>query len=182
MTTDRRKFLALLAAVAAVPAVGQSTPRRSIALLFDSLISPFWVAAIENFRRQIAARGWSVLEAVSNMDDNRQYTQVKSVIERGVDGIIIVHTDDKAVIPSIRAANAAGVPMVHFNRAPAPNDAYSVAVVADNRKLMDQTVSALIDLAPRRTKPYQAAILLGDLGDANGANRRDGFNDAIARH
>ena len=182
MTTDRRDFLALLAAVAAAPAYAQSTPRRSIALLFDSLISPFWVATIENFRRQIAARGWVALEAVSNMDDNRQYTQVKSMIERGVDGIVIVHTDDKAVIPAIRAANAAGVPMIHFNRAPAASDAYSVAVVADNRKLMDETVTALIGIARREPKRYQAAILLGDLGDANGVNRRDGFNDAIARH
>jgi ribose/xylose/arabinose/galactoside ABC-type transport system permease subunit/ABC-type sugar transport system substrate-binding protein len=180
--TDRRKFLALLAAVAAAPAVAKSTRQRSIALLFDSLISPFWVAAIENFRRQIAARDWSVLEAVSNMDDNRQYTQVKSMIERGVDGIVIVHTDDKAVIPAIRAANSAGVPMVHFNRAPAANDAYSVAVVADNRQLMERTVTALIDIASRSPKRYQAAILLGDLGDANGVNRRDGFNDSITRH
>ena len=162
--------------------MGNGTPRRRIALLFDSLISPFWVAAIERFRRQIAERGWTVLEAVSNMDDNRQYAQVKSMIQLGVDGIVIVHTDDKAVIPAIRAANAARVPMVHFNRAPAPNDAYSVAVVADNRELMDRTVEALVNLAPPQSQRYRAAILLGDLGDANGANRRDGFNDAIARH
>lgn len=182
MATDRRKVLKLLAAMAATPAVAGSMPRRTIALLFDSLISPFWVAAIENFRRQIAARGWSVLEAVSNMDDNRQYTQVKSMIERGVDGIVIVHTDDKAVVPAIRAANAASVPMIHFNRAPAPSDAYSVAVVADNRKLMDDTVTALVGIAGRQSKQCRAAILLGDLSDANGIDRRDGFNDAMARH
>jgi ribose/xylose/arabinose/galactoside ABC-type transport system permease subunit/ABC-type sugar transport system substrate-binding protein len=174
--------LHLLGAVALAPAAANSTPRRSIALLFDSLISPFWVAAIESFRQQITERGWTILEAVSNQDDNRQYTQVKSMIQRGVDGIVIVHTDDKAVIPAIRAANAAGIPMVHFNRAPAANDAYSVAVVADNRKLMGNTVAALIELARREPKRYRAAILLGDLGDANGVNRRDGFNDAIAQH
>src|SRR5262245_27133782 len=99
--------------------MSQAQPKRTIALLFDSLISPFWVAAIERMRRHISDRGWSVLEAVSNMDDNRQYQQVQSMIQRGVDGIIMVHTDDKAVIPAIRAANAANVPMVHFNRPPA---------------------------------------------------------------
>src|SRR5438034_8243089 len=104
------------------------------------------------------------------------------MIQRGVDGIVIVHTDDKAVIPAIRAANAAGVPMIHFNRPPAPNDAYSVAVVADNRKLMADTVTALMAIARRLGGRYKAAILLGDLGDANAVNRRDGFQDAIARH
>jgi ribose/xylose/arabinose/galactoside ABC-type transport system permease subunit/ABC-type sugar transport system substrate-binding protein len=159
-----------------------SAPHRTIALLFDNLVSPFWVAAIERFRARIGAHGWSMLEAVSNLDDNRQYQQVQSMIQRGVDGIVMVHTDDKAVIPAIRAANVAGIPMVHFNRPPAPNDAYSVAVVADNRKLMDDTVTAVINVARRQGGRYKAAILLGDLGDANGVHRRDGFEDAVARH
>lgn len=179
---DRRSCLGLLAASAVVPAIAQPTGKRTVALLFDSLISPFWVAALERMRRRIEDRGWSVLEAVSNMDDNRQYQQVQSMIQRGVDGIVIVHTDDKAVIPAIRAANAAGVPIVHFNRPPAPSEAYSVAVVADNRKLMADTVTELIKIARRQGGTYRAAIMIGDLGDANGVHRRDGFNDAVARH
>jgi ribose/xylose/arabinose/galactoside ABC-type transport system permease subunit/ABC-type sugar transport system substrate-binding protein len=173
LAIDRRSCLGLRAL---------SARKRTIALLFDSLISPFWVAAVERFRARIGARGWSILEAVSNLDDNRQYQQVQSMLQRGVDGIVIVHTDDKAVIPAIRAANAAGVPMVHFNRPPAPSDAYSVAVVADNRKLMEDTVTALMTIARRQGGRYQAAVLLGDLGDANAVHRRDGFQDALARH
>src|SRR5438552_12521764 len=172
----------------AMPALaGVPDPRRrTIALLFDSLISSFWLAAIDRLRAEARARGWSVLESVSNMDDNRQYQQLQSMLQRGVDGIVMVHTDDKAVIPAIRAANAAGVPLVHFNRPPAPNDGFSVAVVADNRKLMDQTVTALMELARKAgasaRAPRKAALLVGDLGDANGVHRRDGFQDAIARH
>lgn len=179
---DRRSCIGLLAATAVAPALAQTGRKRTVALLFDSLISPFWVAAIERMRQRIEARGWSALEAVSNMDDNRQYQQVQSMIQRGVDGIIIVHTDDKAVIPAVRAANAAGVPIVHFNRPPAPSDAYSVAVVADNRKLMEDTVTALMKIARQRGGKYKAALLVGDLGDANAVHRRDGFQDAVARH
>lgn len=179
---DRRSCIGLLAATAVAPALAQTERKRTLALLFDSLISPFWVAAIERMRRQIEARGWSALEAVSNMDDNRQYQQVQSMIQRGVDGIIIVHTDDKAVIPAVRAANAAGVPIVHFNRPPAPSDAYSVAVVADNRKLMENTVNDLMKIARQRGGKYQAALLVGDLGGSNAVDRRDGFQDAIAKH
>ena len=182
MSINRRDCMGLLTATAVSPVWATPLRARTIALLFDSLVSPFWVAAIERFRQWIRARGWSTLEAISNLDDDRQYQQVQSMIQRGVDGIVIVHTDDKAVIPAIRAANAAGVPMVHFNRPPAPNDAYSVAVVADNRKLMDDTVTALLDIARRRGGRYQAAFLLGDLGDQNAVHRRDGFQDAIARH
>jgi ribose/xylose/arabinose/galactoside ABC-type transport system permease subunit/ABC-type sugar transport system substrate-binding protein len=171
-----------LAATAVAPALAQTERKRTVALLFDSLISPFWVAAIERMRQRIEARGWSALEAVSNMDDNRQYQQVQSMIQRGVDGIIIVHTDDKAVIPAVRAANAAGVPIVHFNRPPAPSDAYSVAVVADNQKLMADTVTELMKIARQRGGKYKAALLVGDLGDANAVQRRDGFQEGIAGH
>src|SRR5260370_19166561 len=161
MLIDRRTSISLLAAIAIAPTIAQLGPRaRTIALLFDSLISPFWVSAIERFRRQIQIRGWSTLEAVSNMDDNRQFQQVQSMIQRRVDGIIMVHTDDKAVIPAIRAANAAAIPIIHFNRPPAPNDAYSVAVVADNRKLMDETVTSLMEIARRQGGHYKAAILI----------------------
>lgn len=182
MNIDRRECIGLIAAAAIAPAAKAATASRTIALLFDSLISPFWVAAIERFRHSIQASGWSVLEAVSNMDDNRQYQQVQSMIQRKVDGIVIVHTDDKAVIPAIHAANAAGIPMVHFNRPPAPSDAYSVAVVVDNRKLMDETVTALIEVAEKQGGHYKAAVLLGDLSDANGVHRRDGILDAVGRH
>ena len=182
MTINRRQCFGFLAAAAAAPVWGESRPPRTIALLFDSLVSPFWLAAIERMRQDARARGWSTLEAVSNMDDSRQFQQVESMIERRVDSIVIVHTDDKAVVPAIRAANAAGIPMVHFNRAPVSSDAYSVAVVADNRKLMDETVTGLIDLARRAGGKYRAAILMGDLGDANGVHRRDGFQDAVSRH
>src|SRR5438876_12439022 len=94
---DRRQCIGLLTAAAATPAIAQAPRSRKVALLFDSLVSPFWVSAIEILRQAARDRGWSVLEAVSNMDDNRQYDQVRSMIQRGVDAIVIVHTDEKAV-------------------------------------------------------------------------------------
>ena len=182
MSINRRNCLSLMAAAAARPAWSQLSEQRSIAVLFESLISPFFVAAIERFRAQIKSRGWTILEALSNSNDERQFQQVESMIKRKVNGIILVHTDDKAVVPAIRAANAAHIPMVHFNRRPAPSDAYSVAVVADNRKLMDDTVSALIGMAQQKGGKYQAALLVGNMNDANAVQRRDGFEAAVARH
>jgi ribose/xylose/arabinose/galactoside ABC-type transport system permease subunit/ABC-type sugar transport system substrate-binding protein len=180
---DRRSFIGYFAAsTVAAAAHSQNREPRTVALLFDSLVSPFWVASLDRMRHEAARRRWSVLEAISNLDDNKQYQQVQSMLQRRVDGIVIVHTDNKAVIPAIRAANSSNVPMVHFNRAPAPTDAYSVAVVADNRKLMRDTSAALVDLARRRGGRYQAAVLIGDLGDANAVSRRDGFQETLDRN
>lgn len=49
------------------------------------------------------------------------------------------------------------------------------AAMADNRKLMCETVLALIAKTLRKSGRYRAAILLGDLGDANLVRHRDGF-------
>lgn len=179
MKLDRRTFCGALSATLATGALAQTRQPRTIALLFDSLISPFWVTALDLMRQEAARRGWAVLEAVSNLDDHKQYQQVQSMIQRHVDGIVMIHTDDKAVVPSIRAANAAKVPLVHFNRPPAENDAYSVAVVADNRKIMRDTVEALVAQARQLGGKYKAALLVGDVADANAVNRRAGFHDGI---
>ena len=94
--------------------------------------------------------GWTILENISNFDDNKQFEQVKAMIGRKVDGILIIQTDSKAVIPAIRAANAANIPMVHFNRPPAESDAYSVAIQADNRKIMAEHRRSSLSPRPRR--------------------------------
>ncbi|KKC31265.1 hypothetical protein WH91_20435, partial [Devosia psychrophila] len=152
---------------------------EAVAILFDSLQSPFWVTSFEVLKEKAVAAGWTPLEAISNLDDNKQFEQVQSMIQRKVVGIIIVQTDSNAVIPAIREANAAGIPMVHFNRPPAASDATSVAVQADNRAIMKSTVEALLDIAKAKGGKYQAAILIGDLGDQNAIQRRDGFFDVV---
>ena len=185
MRVTRREFTVgmLLAATAAgMPAFVKAEGGKTVALLFDSLVSPFWVSGIEIMRTKANEKGWQTLENISNFDDNKQFEQVKAMIGRKVDGILIIQTDSKAVIPAIRAANAANIPMVHFNRPPAESDAYSVAIQADNRKIMQNTVQFLVDEAKRLGGKYKACILIGDLGDVNAIQRRDGFFDIVDKN
>lgn len=185
LNPTRRAFTvgALLAAgTAGLPIMVKAQQGKTVALLFDSLVSPFWVSGIEIMREEAKKRGWQTLEAISDFDDNRQFEQVRAMIERKVDGILIIQTDANAVIPAIRAANEAGIPMVHFNRPPAESDAYSVAVQADNRAIMAETVQFLADQAKAQGGTYKACILIGDLGDVNAIQRRDGFFDIVDQH
>ena len=158
MRMDRRTFTigSLLAAgTMGLPVFAKAQQGKTIALLFDTLVSPFWVAGLDIMREKAKDNGWTVLENISNFDDNKQFEQVKAMIARKVDGILIIQTDSKAVIPAIRAANAANIPMVHFNRPPAPSDAYSVAIQADNRKIMQDTVKFLVDEAKQARRQVQ---------------------------
>jgi ABC-type sugar transport system substrate-binding protein len=186
MRMKRREFTvgALLAAgTMGLPVMVKAQQGKTVALLFDSLVSPFWVSGLDIMREKAKAGGWTVLEQISNFDDNKQFEQAKAMIARKVDGILIIQTDSKAVIPAIRAANEAGIPMVHFNRPPAESDAYSVAIQADNRKIAADTVQFMVDEAKRLGGgPYKGCIMIGDLGDVNAIQRRDGFFDVVDKN
>jgi ABC-type sugar transport system substrate-binding protein len=184
MSISRRELTvgALFAAAAASrPLVVHAAEGKTIAVLFDGLYSEFWVAGIKIIKDEMTKRGFTVLEAISDQDDNKQFEQVRAMIARKVDGIIIVQTDSKAVIPAIRAANKANIPMVHFNRPPAQTDAYSVAVVADNQTISRDAVLYSCNVAKQQGQKLKAAILIGSLGDPNAVQRRDGFQEAVAQ-
>ena len=185
MQLTRRSFTLgslMAAAGTGAPLFARAEGGKTIAIMFDSLQSLFWVTGFDVLKDKARAAGWEPLESISNLDDNKQFEQVQSMIQRKVDGIIIVQTDSKAVIPAIRAANKAKIPMVHFNRPPAESTAVSVAIQADNRKIMRDTVTALVEQAKKQGGKYKACILIGDLGDQNALQRRDGFFDVVDQH
>jgi inositol transport system substrate-binding protein len=151
----------------------------TIGVSFETLQTEFWVAALKAFESELAKRNIQMLQAVADGDANRQIEQVRNFIARKVDGIIMVPKDAKACIPVIKAANAAHIPIVLFNRPPAPSDARSAAVVADNFTLTRETMAFLISQARKSRARTKAMILIGDLGDINAVGRRDGFEAAV---
>lgn len=154
----------------------------TIGVAFETLQTEYWVAGFDAIRTDLEKRGYTMLQAISNGDPNRQLDQVKNFITRKVDGIILVPKDAKSCLPIIKAANDANIPIVLFNRPADKSDTHSVAVVADNFTLTRETVSYLIDQAKKTGNKLQAAILIGDLGDINAVKRRDGFDAAIQGH
>lgn len=152
---------------------------RTIGVSFETLQTEFWVAALRAFETELAKRNIQMLQAVADGDANRQIEQVRNFITRKVDGIIMVPKDARACIPVIRAANAAGIPIVLFNRPAAESDARSIAVVADNLTLARETVAFLIAEARKAGGKHKALHLIGDLGDINAIGRRDGFEAAV---
>ena len=152
----------------------------TVGVAFETLQTEFWVAAIDAIRTELADQKMGMLEAIADGDANKQLEQVRGFIARGTDGMIVVPKDGKSIIPMIRAANEAGVPIVLFNRPPDPSDGRSVAVVADNLGIARATAEHLCEVARESGARQKAAILIGDLGDQNSIQRRDGFDQAMA--
>lgn len=176
--------IAAAALVACRPAAGPDARpagrSMTIGVAFETLQTEFWVAALDTLRRQAARRGIVLLEAVADGDPNRQFEQVRTFIARDVDGIIIVPKDGKTVVPMIRAANVAKIPVVLFNRPADRTDAPHTTVAPDNAVIARQTVAYLAQQVGQSGRRVKAAILLGDLSDVNAIGRRDGFEAAVS--
>jgi inositol transport system substrate-binding protein len=151
----------------------------TIGVSFDTLQTEYWVASMDALRAELAKQNATPLEAVANGDANLQLEQVQNFIARRVDGIVVAPKDAQTVLPMIRAANRANIPIVLYNRPPAENKGKSVTVVADNFAITRATVTYMCEQAKKSGKKYKAMILIGDLGDINAVGRRDGFRDAV---
>jgi ABC-type sugar transport system substrate-binding protein len=151
----------------------------TIGVSFETLQTEAWVAGFEKIKSECSRQNIKMLEAIADGDANRQFEQVRNFINRKVDGIIIVPKDAKSIIPMIKAANAANIPIVLYNRSSDATDAKHTVVTADNVTLTRQTVEYLIEQARKTGRKHKAMILIGDLGDANAIGRRDGFEQAV---
>lgn len=161
------------------PATADGQKPLTIGVSFETLQTEYWVAGFDAIKAELAKRNITMLDAIADGDANRQLEQVNNFIARKVDGLIVVPKDAKTIIPMIKAANAAHIPIVLYNRPADQTDAKSVAVVADNFALTKATVEYMCEQAKKSGRKYKAAVLLGDLGDINAVGRRDGFEAAV---
>ena len=151
----------------------------TIGVAFETLQTEYWVASFEAIKEELKKRNITMLAAIADGDANRQLEQVNSFIARKVDGIIVVPKDAKTALPMIKAASAAGIPIVLYNRPADTSNAKAAAVVADNYAITKNTVTYMAEQARATGRKHKAMVLIGDLGDINAVERRRGFQDAV---
>jgi ABC-type sugar transport system substrate-binding protein len=176
--------LALLLSLAGCSRSGgpEAPPTMTIGVAFEILQTEYWVASFEAMKSELRKRDIAMLDAIADGDANRQLEQVQNFIAQKVAGIIVVPKDAKTVIPMIKAANEAGIPIVLYNRPADKTDAVSTAVIADNFSIARDTVDYMAQQARKSGKKHKALVLIGDLGDINAVGRRDGFDDAVKNY
>ena len=161
-------------ALAGAKVIGYSnTGRFSLALI-----------AGEDYLRKFAEqKGWIFITAEAEQDTAKQAQDIDNLIARGVDLVMCNPTDSKAIISSIKASQAAGIPFVLYLRAEDPKgdakaDAYS------GQDTVAQAYDAAIALskivAKNGVKAADVKVMhvIGDLRDQNAILRKQGFEQA----
>jgi ribose transport system permease protein len=122
---QRYRKIAIAAAVAVVAvlaAIGfrstSTTPEEdatlTIAFVPKALNSPFWADMERAAKREAAAHGVHLisLAAERETDVERQYQIIENVIQQKVDAILLSPAGSTELVPAIRKANDAGIPVL----------------------------------------------------------------------
>lgn len=180
----RRPIIALLAALGLTGAA--QAQDMTVGFAWNSKTQPLEQAwedyMLAEAERQGAEAGVEIdfVFNVADADPSRQQSNVEDLLTRGVDVIAARAEDAGAIGASIRAARAAGVPFVTFDRAAESVDP-TAHVGGDSYDQALTTAEAFADLMAEEGVEGRCIELQGALTDINAVNRSSGWNEVDQR-
>jgi DNA-binding LacI/PurR family transcriptional regulator len=150
-----------------------SRQTKTVGLVMGDVASPFFPDVARGAEDVLAAAGYSLILSSSRRDPERERRNVKHLLERSTDGLILgapqCPPEDLAAL-----ALRADVPMVFLNRN--VSGPHVAAVWIDWPAATDQVVTYLAGLGHRRI-----ALVVPSRSDARVGNREDWYRPALAR-
>ena len=147
----------------------------TLGVSFPSLMSATWQATEENLKAYQSKLGFKVVQTVADNDVNKQLSQIEDMIAKKVDAIIVDPIDSKAIMSSVAAANAAGIPIILFDRPPSDMKGVASFVGSDNNAFGQEAARQLKAYAEKNKVELKVLVLIGALTDENAKNRNEGF-------
>ncbi|HEY0792864.1 MAG TPA: sugar ABC transporter substrate-binding protein [Chthoniobacterales bacterium] len=87
-----------------------------VGLTVPTLVNPFFVGMAHGVQDRCTALGYELIAPNANNDMSTQINQMEDLITKRVDVIIICPINAKAVVPSVKKANAAKIPVIALDR------------------------------------------------------------------
>ncbi len=205
MTLHRRTFLGLSAAAAAAATSGfkigptaaqDATPAASpvadpmtaygpvqgneaykLAFMQVFPSNAFWQLLKEGVEARAAENGVTV-DVIALPDDSGvadQVSQMEDAVTKGYDGIIMGTIDAAGIVQGVEAANAAGIPVIAVDTAPAGGDLVSL-IQTDNVAAATQQGEYIAQMIGGAGKVLN---LQGDMANQTAQARNDGLHAAL---
>ncbi|MBV9812829.1 MAG: substrate-binding domain-containing protein, partial [Acetobacteraceae bacterium] len=108
------------AAAWAIPRVrAQGTPRKAGFAQSESN-NPWRIAETKSMQEEAQKRGWQLVYTDAASSAAKQVSDVNSMIAQGVDIIFLVPREERPLIPAVRAAKQANIPVILIDRSVDP--------------------------------------------------------------
>ena len=182
-----RRFAALFAVLAVVMAACSSSasPAPSagggggatgcvVGVSWNNFQQPRWAAHDKpNMQKTVEAGGGSYIDADANLVNEQQLTDVDTLISKGAKVLIILAQDNKAILPALKKANDAGIPVIAYDRL--IEDPSVLYITFDNVLVGKAEAAAILTKVPKGNY----VLIKGDPGDPNASTfLPKGWDDA----
>lgn len=182
------RLLGLLTLALMVGAADSSPPRPHLALIIKTFRNPYFETMVDGAEDGAADLGATIEVAAPDYETSidQQIAIIDRLIDQKVDGILLAPADSMKVIPALRHAEAAGIPVVNIDN---PIDARAAAaaglkpiplITVDNEDGAYRAVKAVLAGFDPAKRAIKAAIIEGIRGAENGDARRAGAIKAFS--
>ena len=165
-----------------IGAADSSPPPPHLALVIKTFRNPYFETMVDGAEDGAADLGASIEVAAPDFETSidQQIAIVDRLIEQKVDGILLAPADSIRLIPALKRAEAAGIPVVNIDN---PIDARDAAdaglkpipvITVDNQDAAYQAVKAVLAGFEPGRRSIKAAIIEGIRGADNGEARKAG--------
>ncbi len=126
-----------------------------------------------------AAGNVEIIELNADDDTTTQYTQIKSLVDQGVDILVCCAIDQDAILTAYDYAEAAGIPVINYDRS-VDHSNVKYNVIYDSYS--DALQLAKFILSKDDGEEHTILLTVGSLADPNGIARREGFYAGLEGH
>ena len=150
------------ASAAASKSAAASQAACTVAVSWNNFQQPRWAAHDKpNIQPTVEAGGGTYIDADANLSNEQQATDITTLISKGANVLIVLAQDTTAVLPSIKAAKDAGIPVIAYDRL--IEDTGALYITFDNVGVGKAEADAVIAKVPKGNY----VLIKGDPGDPN---------------
>ena len=148
-----------------------------------TLNNAFFVGLQKGVRQGAKKYGFELKETNANGDAGTQFNQAQNLITQDVDALILVPIDSKSIVPAVKAANNANIPVYTLDRGADGGELASV-VETNNIQAGQKGANYIVDLLKERYGKPQGNVvdLQGLVGTTAAADREKGFQGVMKKY
>jgi ABC-type sugar transport system substrate-binding protein len=140
---------------------------------------PFLASMNSAFEAEAKRLGMKTVTLNGGLDNAKQAANVETLVARHVDLILVCSSSPTAVIPAIKQANRAGIPVMALNAQLSPGADLVTYIGASDFQYGQGEGKLIVQALPKGGK---IAIELGPLGDTPQVERLKGIKDVLKSH
>lgn len=178
-----RSFMMLLLAVATVFMVAGcggdnsdkvSNPDGAVAFSMHDQLDGIPEKLLNGVKAKSEGAGWQFIHEIAGGNANLQLDQVNKMVDDKVAAIVVIAQNGDSIVPAVKRANEAGIPVIATNRD--INGGVFTNVVNNERQAGELQADYMAAHLPQNAK---VVYIKGDMTVTAGVDRYEGFKETL---